>query len=259
LRPTTVELYRWLLSKHISPYLGQLQVGKITPDVVREWRAALLADGVSVSAAAKAYRLLRAVLMTAADDRIIPRNPCRIRGAGDEKPLERPVLTIAQVFELAGLMKNRRFRALILLATFASLRWGEVIALRRCDIDLGGGTVRVRRQYLELRSQLVMGPPKSRAGMRTVGLPPTIVTELRDHMAVYTGAAENALVFTGPLGGVLRRGNFPPRVCQRQSTGWACRAFTFMISGTLGTLSLRPARAWVISRRGWVMTVPARR
>jgi hypothetical protein len=36
LRPTTVELYRWLLSKHISPYLGQLQVGKITPDVVRE-------------------------------------------------------------------------------------------------------------------------------------------------------------------------------------------------------------------------------
>jgi integrase len=72
--------------------------------------------------------------------------------------LERPVLTIAQVFELAGLMKNGRFRALILLATFASLRWGEVIALQRCDIDLDGGTVRVRRQYLELRSQLVIGP-----------------------------------------------------------------------------------------------------
>jgi hypothetical protein len=64
-----------------------------------------LGEGVSESAAAKAYRLLRAVLMTAADDRIIPRNPCRIRRGGDEKPPERPVLTVAKVFELANLMR----------------------------------------------------------------------------------------------------------------------------------------------------------
>ena len=56
---------------------------------------------LDVLAAAKAYRLLRAVLATAADDRVIPRTPCRIRGAGDEKPAERPVLTVAQVFDLA--------------------------------------------------------------------------------------------------------------------------------------------------------------
>ncbi|MGI5485638.1 hypothetical protein [Microtetraspora malaysiensis] len=55
-----------------------------------------------MSMAAKAYRLLRAVLMTAAeDDQIISANPCRIRGAGDEHPEERPVLTVAQVFEPA--------------------------------------------------------------------------------------------------------------------------------------------------------------
>jgi integrase len=150
-------------------------VGKLTPELVREWRAALLASGVSESATAKAYRLLRAVLMTAADDRIIPRNPCRIRGAGDEKPAERPVLTIAQVFELAGLMKHSRYRALVLLATFASLRWGEAIALRRADIDLDRRTVTVSRQYIELTDQLVLGPPKSRAGFRTVRIPPAII------------------------------------------------------------------------------------
>jgi hypothetical protein len=52
---------------------------------------------------AKAYRLLRAVLMTAAqEDKIIPRNPCQVRGAGSEQAAERPVLSVAQVFELAG-------------------------------------------------------------------------------------------------------------------------------------------------------------
>jgi hypothetical protein len=52
--------------------------------------------------AAKAYRPLRAVPMTAAKDiRMIPRNPIRIRGAGDEHAEERPVLTVSQAFELA--------------------------------------------------------------------------------------------------------------------------------------------------------------
>jgi integrase len=136
LRPRTIELYSWLLARHIAPHLGGVPIGNVTPEMVREWRASLLSSGVSESAAAKAYRLLRAVLMTATEDRIIPRNPCRIRGAGDEKPAERHVLTVAQVYDLADQMASLRFRALILLATFASLRWGEAIALRRCDLDL---------------------------------------------------------------------------------------------------------------------------
>jgi hypothetical protein len=96
LRPRTRELYAWLLSAHVMPYLGAMPLGSITADTVREWRATLLSAGVSQTTTAKAYRLLRAILMTATEDRIIPRNPCRIRGGGDEKPPERPVLTIAR-------------------------------------------------------------------------------------------------------------------------------------------------------------------
>ena len=44
---------------------------------------------------------------------------------------------------------DRRFHALVLLATFASLRWGEATALRRCDLDLNARTVRVRAAYIE--------------------------------------------------------------------------------------------------------------
>jgi hypothetical protein len=44
---------------------------------------------------------------------------------------------------------DARYRALVLLATFASLRWGEVIVLCRCDLDLDRRTVRVRAAYAE--------------------------------------------------------------------------------------------------------------
>src|SRR2546425_11665388 len=46
--------------------------------------------------------------MTAVEeDKILPRNPCRIRGAGDEDAAERPVLTVSQVFALAELVGRR--------------------------------------------------------------------------------------------------------------------------------------------------------
>src|SRR5262249_34863057 len=76
--------------------------------MVREWRASLLDQGISVSMAAKAYRLLRAVLRTAVEEgKILPSNPCRVRGAGEEHPAERPVLAGVQVFERAGRIGRR--------------------------------------------------------------------------------------------------------------------------------------------------------
>jgi hypothetical protein len=84
LRPRTADLYRWLLGKHIAPYLGGIPLSGLSTRLIREWRATLLRNGVSVSVAAKAYRLLRAILTTAVEeDGLLPRNPCRIRGAGD--------------------------------------------------------------------------------------------------------------------------------------------------------------------------------
>ncbi|WP_431903040.1 tyrosine-type recombinase/integrase [Nonomuraea sp. bgisy101] len=217
LRPKTIEGYTWLLDRHIAPSLGGVAVGKLTTPMIRSWRADLLAKGTSVSTAAKAYRLLRAVLMTAADeDKLIARNPCRIKGADNEHTPERPILTLAQVFELADRMADRRFKALILLTTFASLRWGEVIALRRGSLDLTARTVTVREQLLELDGgTMQLGPPKSRAGRRTVAIPSVIIPALIEHLATYVDEPDDAFVFLGKRGAFLRGGNF------RREAKWA--------------------------------------
>ncbi|MEV0839883.1 site-specific integrase [Actinocatenispora sera] len=208
LRPRTVDLYRWLLGKHIAPYLGGVPLGRLSTAMVREWRAELLGKGVSASMAAKAYRLLRAVLMTAVnEDNILPRNPCRIPGADAEDPAERPTLTVTEVYDLAAEMPDRFF-ALVLLATFASLRYGEATALQRRDLDLTARTVRVRQAFVERTGGVLLGPPKSRAGLRTVSIPASIVPELRRHLADYADDDPDAWVFTGPKGAVLKRSNF---------------------------------------------------
>ena len=216
LRPRTQELYRWLLTRYLEPTFGLVHLSDIDPSMVRTWRHHLLKAGVSQSMVAKSYRLLRAVLMTAVEqDELIRRNPCRIVGAGTESPEERPVLTLEQVYALADLMPARQ-RMLIVVTVFASLRYGEVTALRRMDLDLTRGTLSVRQAFTELRGQgMVLGPPKSRAGMRTVSLPTSVVKELRVHLAEFVAPDATALVFTGPKGAPIRRSNFNPLV------GWS--------------------------------------
>lgn len=210
LRPRTVELYRWLLRKHIAPQLGPVMIGDISTALVREWRSNLLMAGVSQSIAAKAYRLMRAILNTAVqEDGIISRNPCRVRGADRENAAERPVLTVAQVFELAGAMRFKRHRAMIIVAAFATLRWGEVTALRRCDVAPDGSWVRVNFAHTEVVGRgIVVGPPKSRAGVRTIAIPSAIRAEIVKHLMTYVDSDPNALMFTGPKGGALRRAHF---------------------------------------------------
>ena len=62
--------------------------------------------------------------------RSLKRSPCRIKGAGQEKSPERPTLKIPQVYALAGAI-DRRYRALVLVGTLGSLRWGELAAAPR--------------------------------------------------------------------------------------------------------------------------------
>lgn len=218
LRPRTVHLYTWILGKHVTPYLGGMPVGLIDTPMVRDWRSDLLAAGVSQGGVAKAYRLLRAVLMTAVkEDEIIRRNPCQIPGADQERAAERPTLTVNQVFDLTAKVPER-YRALILLATFGCLRWGEVAALKRRDVDAVVGTVRVREAFTEQRGKgMVLGPTKSRAGKRVVAIPAIILPQIGAHMDTYVNDEPDAFVFTTPSGTTIWRGNFNKLVDWRKT------------------------------------------
>jgi integrase len=84
-----------------------------------------------------------------------------------------------------------------------------VTALRRCDIAADGSWVRVSFSHTEVVGRgIVVGPPKSRAGVRTIAVPPAIQGEIVKHLMTYVDSQPDALVFTGPKGGALRRAHF---------------------------------------------------
>jgi integrase len=208
LRPKTIRLYRYLLRRHIQTHFESKTIAEIKEAHVRSWRKKLLDSGVSTVTTAKAHRLLKAILNTAVDDGIIRRNPCRIKGAGQEQSAERPVLTTADVYALAAAI-DQQYRALVLLGTFASLRRAELAALRPGDIDLESCTIRVEWQLIEqLGGASAFGPPKSRAGRRTVPFSDLLKADLSEHLERLDPGDDQALVFTSPTGTPLRHSNF---------------------------------------------------
>lgn len=212
LRPNTIRLYRYLLRDHLLPDFGNVPLNRLTDSRIRRWRRELLDTGVSPITTAKAYRLLKAVMNTAVSDGLIRRNPCRLRGAGQEHSAERPVLSIVQVMDLADAI-DPRFRAFLLLAVFGSLRWGELAALRRCDVSVETRAVRISRQLTEQAGgQPRFGPPKSAAGQRTVIIPAAIMPDLAWHLARFAAPGDEGLLFTSSTGSPLRHSNFYRRV-----------------------------------------------
>ena len=105
LKPRTEELYRGLLKNHLKPAFGETFLSEIREADVRRWRKERLKTGPQQErpfgpvVVAKAYRLLHTIMNTAADDGRIRRNPCRIKGAGQEHSDERPVVPVPVLVE----------------------------------------------------------------------------------------------------------------------------------------------------------------
>jgi integrase len=206
LRPRTRETYDAQLRLHVLPGLGRLKLSALTPHVIREWHHDLVASGgVNANTATKCYRLLRTILNTAVADVLLARNPCRIVRAGIERVAERPTATVAQVWQVAEAMPPH-LRAMVLLAGFCGLRLGELLGLEHRYVNVLHGLLTVEQQEHQLRNgELVLGPPKSEAGRRTIALPPFLVPEIESHLASFAAPGPDGRVFRGEKGGPLRR------------------------------------------------------
>jgi len=210
LRPTTRDLYAYLLRRFLLPTFGKAALSSIDALAVRGWLANLQAQQLSPSTVAKAYRLLSRILGAAVEAGYLVRNPCTVKGAGQERAPEMRFATVAQIAALAEAV-GARYRALVLVAAYGGLRWGELVGLRVKRVDLLHGRVTVAEQVAEVNGQLIPGPPKTSAGRRTITLPSVAAVALAEHLTEFAEPGPEGLVFPAPKGGYLRRSNFRRR------------------------------------------------
>lgn len=180
IKPRTREHYAALLDRQILPTFGEVPVRLITPDLIRDWHTAL--GDRTPTLRAHAYSLLRSILSDAVHDGLIPSNPAHIRAAGNARRVHK--IKPATLPELAALVDAMpaKYRVMTLLAAWCGLRFGELTELRRSDIDLTNGVIRVRRGVVRTDAGYVVGTPKSTAGIRDVAIPPHLLPAVKEHL-----------------------------------------------------------------------------
>lgn len=205
LKPRTRAEYRKTLDNHLVPAFGQQFVRAITADEVRDWYRSM--DPNLKTARTHAYALLRTILGTAASEGDIPANPCHIVGAGSTKRVRK--IRPATLDELATLIEHmpERYGAMVLLSSWTALRFGELTELRRRDLDLGAGVVRVTRAVTWPNGLPVVGTPKSDAGVRDVFIPPHILPALRSHVDRFAQPGPEGLLFPNTEGKHMHHGS----------------------------------------------------
>ncbi|GAA1391446.1 tyrosine-type recombinase/integrase [Catellatospora chokoriensis] len=173
---------------HLSA-LVDLPLRGVTPTVVREWHAEALRGKGGRTAIAQAYRFMRMVMNTAVREEMIARNPCQLPGAGLVRAAERPIATPSQIIAVMEAIFPK-YRTAVLIAAWCGLRRGEIAGLRVADVDLGAGTISVRKNRIELLESTAAydGDPKTEAGKRTVTIPPHVLPIVKMHLAEHAGA-----------------------------------------------------------------------
>jgi len=202
LRASTVVDYERALRLYINPHLGGRRLVDITRADVRRWHSIEL-QKVSDRPRSKAYAVLRTIMNSAVEDELIDVSPVSIRGAGMTR--RKHGVEPATLDELRIIVEAmpERLRLMVLLAAWCALRYGELAELRRKDVDLANGVVKIRRAVSFTPGGATVGPPKTDAGIRDVAIPPHLHDIVRDHLKDHVRPAQDGLLFRSDSGGHL--------------------------------------------------------
>ena len=181
LAPSTAKVYASLYDFHISPTLGSLKLGELTPEVIARWQAERIASGAGIVSVLKALTLLGSILQLALESERIGRNPVRlVRKA--RKPVKGEVRPLAPgTIEVMRAASEPRDATLISVLAYAGLRPQEALALRWRDV--GQRTVMVNAMKTGQR--------------RNVRLLAPLVEDLKAWRRAQGSPGDDALVFPG--------------------------------------------------------------
>lgn len=198
-RPVTADKYQHVFADVIE-HIGSVPLTKVGPEHIQFWLTELRKRGVSNSSMRTYKATLSGAFKAALKEGKIASNPCTVVEIpnDDEKP-ERVVPSLDRMREFLDLMDCTKHGPVYRLAAATGMRRGELCGLTWDNVDFGERELHVKQVVTNVRGKkLVVGPPKSKAGVRTIPLSATALQLLREAKLLSGGSS---YVFPGNGGG----------------------------------------------------------
>jgi integrase len=142
LRPASRARDESYMRNHVLPAFGHLPLAGISKLRVQAWVRKLHEGGLAPATVRECHRLLQGALGEAVDARLIPESPCRSISLPRIPHQEQRYLAPEQVERLTEVI-DPTFRALVYCAVYLGCRWGELVGLKRDNLNLLKREVRI--------------------------------------------------------------------------------------------------------------------
>ncbi len=219
-RPKTYIRYCQLITLHILPALGKIQLQKLSPQHLQKLYNTKRQEGYAPQTVQHIHRVLHRALNDALRWNLVARNTCNLIDTPRVPRKEMQVLTGEQAQQFLETAKGDPLEALYLLALTTGMRQGEILALQWKDIDFTHGILQVRRTISRLPKQgFQVSEPKTPKSRRSIHLAPTTLDALKLHrvrqheqrLAAGPEWDEQGWIFCNTLGRPVEVGNMMRR------------------------------------------------
>ncbi|MDP9591323.1 UNVERIFIED_ORG: integrase [Shinella zoogloeoides] len=185
---TTIDQRRQHLELHIVPLAGAVKLTKITAPWIRSFQDDLREAGRSPAMVKRVTVSLGSILADAQGRGLVVRNAVHELSksrSGTKKSEKRAkaklqvgkdIPTNAEIRMILDAVEGR-YRPLLVTMIFTGIRASEARGLRWEDVDLAKAELHVRQRADRYGD---VGMPKSKAGQRTVPIPPMVVNTLKE-------------------------------------------------------------------------------
>jgi integrase len=199
-RESTVGAYVYRLDTYVLPTIGGVRLRDLTPLHIDDLSHGLAEKGLSAATIKGSLIALSACLDDAVRGRLLTANPARGVTVPESAPRTAEVVppTTEQVRALLAELEGTDLERLVALIVGTGCRIGEALAVRWADLDLDGGSWRIRgTTSLTVSGSTVVGNRTKSGGARRVALSPLVVAQLarqRAHVDGQRRAARSAWV-----------------------------------------------------------------
>ncbi len=198
--------YESRIYSHIIPEIGSIPLNKLTQSDLQQFYARAKSGGrkirVEAYGAGLSDRVIRAIhancrsaLEKAVQEGLIRTNPAIGCKLPPTKSREMKVLTQSEVIRFLNRAKEEGYYELFLLELGTGMRRGEILALKWSDLNFTTGELRIERQVNVFSGEQIISEPKTKASIRTIILPPSLLQILLE----YKKNIDSEWIFPSPL------------------------------------------------------------
>lgn len=182
-RPNTQRQYESMIRLHAIPSIGRIKLGRLTAQHINGMLVAMEREGYGPTIRRMTRSMVAAALEQAVRWELIDRNPARHVDPPAIPERQQSVWNSEQLTQFWNVAtSDKAVYALFRTAVGLGMRSGELRALQWSDVDMAAGTITVRATVFKPKGlDVVLQPPKTKAGVRVIHMPDSVAAALKQH------------------------------------------------------------------------------